>query len=118
MWARRAAASGHRLNTYDPGLVPGTGLGRTLPGYMRWTWEHVMPAMALLPKASTPRTTARHAIDLVMGDRHGDLHDGYVELGKVTRAAGRTFDRARQEALSSWIEERYPERAVHPTATE
>lgn len=56
-WARRAAASGHRLNTYDPGLVPGTGLGRTFPGYMRWTWEHVMPVMAVLPKAATMRTT-------------------------------------------------------------
>ncbi len=117
-WARRAETSGHRLNTYDPGLVPGTGLVRDLPGYVRWTWEHVMPALALLPGASTPRATSRHAIDLVMGDRHADLHDGYVEIGKVTRAAGRTFDRERQEELFSWIEERHPERAVHPTVAE
>ncbi|WP_169053994.1 SDR family NAD(P)-dependent oxidoreductase [Agromyces sp. H66] len=116
-WARRAEASGHRLNTYDPGLVPGTGLVRDLPGYVRWTWEHVMPAMALLPGASTPRATARHAIDLVMGDRHADLHDGYVEIGKVTRPAGRTFDRERQEELFSWIEERHPDRAVDPTVS-
>ena len=115
-WGRRAAASGHRLTTYDPGLVPGTGLGRTMPGYMRWTWEHVMPAMAVLPKAATPRTTARHAVDLVMGDRHGGLHGGYVELGRVTRAAERTFDRAHQDELFDWIEARHPERMAHPTA--
>lgn len=111
-WARRAAASGHRLNTYDPGLVPGTGLVRDVPGYARWTWEHLMPAMAVLPGASTPRATSRHAIDLVMGDRHVDLHDGYVEIGKVTRAAERTFDRDRQEELFSWIEGRYAGRAA------
>lgn len=114
-WARRAAASGHRLNTYDPGLVPGTGLGRTFPGYMRWTWEHVMPVMAVLPKAATMRTTARHAVDLVMGDRHGELHGGYVELGRVTRQAERTFDRDRQEELFAWIEQRHPLRAGEPS---
>ncbi|GAA1762287.1 SDR family NAD(P)-dependent oxidoreductase [Agromyces humatus] len=115
--ARRAAASGHRLNTYDPGLVPGTGLGRTMPGYMRWTWEHVMPAMSLLPKAATPLTTARHAIDLVMGDRHADLHDAYIELGRITRAADRTFDRDRQDELFTWIEARHPEqRQARPSA--
>lgn len=111
-WARRAAASGHRLNTYDPGLVPGTGLGRTFPGYMRWTWEHVMPVMAALPKAATAPTTARHAIDLLMGDRHGNLHGGYVELGRPTLPAGPTFDLHRQEELFDWIEARHPDGAA------
>ena len=115
-WARRAAASGQRLNIYDPGLVPGTGLGRTMPGYMRWTWEHVLPAMAVLPKAATPRTTARHAVDLVMGDRHSELHGGYVELGRVTRAASPTFDPGRQEELFAWIQARHPQRMARPTA--
>ncbi|GAA2043112.1 protochlorophyllide reductase [Agromyces tropicus] len=107
-WARRAAAAGHRLNTYDPGLVPGTGLTRTLPDFAFWGWEHVMPAMAILPKASTPRATARHAIDLLLGDRHPGLHGCYVELGRVTLAAEPTFDLARQEALFAWMEHRFP----------
>ncbi|MFE6254747.1 SDR family NAD(P)-dependent oxidoreductase [Agromyces sp. NPDC057865] len=107
-WARRAAASGHRLNTYDPGLVPGTGLTRTLPDFALWGWEHVMPAMALLPKATTPRNTARHAVDLLLGDRHSGLHDGYVEIGRVTLAAEPTFDLARQEELFAWVETRFP----------
>ncbi|MFC5791225.1 SDR family NAD(P)-dependent oxidoreductase [Agromyces tardus] len=115
-WARRAAASGRRLNTYDPGLVPGTGLGRTLPGYMHWTWEHVMPAMAVLPRAATPRTSARHAIDLLLGDRHPTLHGGYVELGRPTLAAEPTFDLDHQEELFGWIEERHPERVAQRAA--
>jgi NAD(P)-dependent dehydrogenase (short-subunit alcohol dehydrogenase family) len=103
-WARRLAASGRRLNTYDPGLVPGTGLGRSLPGYMRWTWEHVMPAMRVLPGATSPANTARHAVELAMGDAHADLHDGYVEIGRVTRAESRTFDRERQRELAAWLD--------------
>lgn len=115
-WGRRAAASGRRLNTYDPGLVPGTGLVRTLPAYMLWTWEHVMTAMAALPKAATPSTAARHAIDLVMGDRHANLHGGYVELGRATLAAEPTFDLARQADLFDWIESRHPARMLHTPA--
>ncbi|GAA1058785.1 SDR family NAD(P)-dependent oxidoreductase [Agromyces bracchium] len=107
-WARRAAASGHRLNTYDPGLVPGTGLTRTLPDFAFWGWEHVMPVMAILPKATTPRTTARHAIELLLGDRHEGLHGGYVEIGRATLAAEPTFDLGRQEELFAWIEGRFP----------
>ncbi|WP_438854493.1 SDR family NAD(P)-dependent oxidoreductase [Agromyces sp. M3QZ16-3] len=110
-WARRAAASGHRLNTYDPGLVPGTGLTRTLPEFAFWGWEHVMPAMAVLPGATTPRRTARHAVDLLLGDRHAGLHGGYVEIGRVTLPAEPTLDLARQEELFAWIESRLPARA-------
>ncbi|MGW4928783.1 hypothetical protein ACWEOH_06475 [Agromyces sp. NPDC004153] len=114
--ARRAAASGHRLNTYDPGLVPGTGLTRTLPEFAFWGWEHLMPAMAVLPKATTPRHTARHAVDLLLGDRHPGLHDAYVEIGRVTLAAEPTFDLARQEELFAWIESRFPASAERSRA--
>ncbi|MCK8607812.1 hypothetical protein [Agromyces sp. C10] len=92
-WAAQLAADGRRLNTYDPGLVAGTGLGRDMPGYMFWVWRRLMPAMSLLPGATTPNITSRHAIELALGDAHRDLHGGYVEIGRVTQAAPRASGR-------------------------
>ncbi|WP_247828910.1 SDR family NAD(P)-dependent oxidoreductase [Arthrobacter antioxidans] len=103
-WAERLAASGHRLNTYDPGLVAGTGLGRDMPASRYWVWKHVMPAMSVLPGASTPRSTARHAVRLALGDAHGALNGGYVEIGRVTRAEAATFAADRRERLWAWLE--------------
>lgn len=105
VWAERLAASGRRLNTYDPGLVAGTGLGKDMPGYMYWVWKYLMPAMSVLPGATTVRTTSRHAVALALGDAHADVHDGYIEIGRLTQAEPVTFDADRQQQLWQWLEQ-------------
>ncbi|MGL5911507.1 MAG: SDR family NAD(P)-dependent oxidoreductase, partial [Phycicoccus sp.] len=82
-WADRMTASGRRLVVYDPGLVAGTGLGRDMKPYEYWAWRRVMPALSLLPGATTPARTARHLVALALGETHPDLHDGYVEMGRA-----------------------------------
>jgi NAD(P)-dependent dehydrogenase (short-subunit alcohol dehydrogenase family) len=103
-WAERLAASGRRLNVYDPGLVAGTGLVRGMPAYMDWVWRRIMPALSILPGATTPRGTARHVADLALGDRHADRHDAYIEIGRETRAEPVTYDAGRQSRLWAWLE--------------
>lgn len=103
-WASRLGADGRRLNTYDPGLVAGTGLGRDMPGHMYWVWRRLMPAMSVLPGATTPARSARHAVELALGDAHPDLHGGYVEIGRVTRAASSTLVASRQAQLWDWLD--------------
>ena len=65
-----------------------------------------MPATSLLPGATTPRRTARHAVSLLLGEREPGLHDGYVEMGRTTAAEPVTFDRTRQDMLWNWLESR------------
>lgn len=103
-WASRLAASGRRLNTYDPGLVAGTGLGKDMPAYRYWVWKHLMPAMSVLPGATTPATSGRHAVEFAMGDRHPELHDGYIEIGRRTQAEPATYDHERRAELWGWLE--------------
>jgi NAD(P)-dependent dehydrogenase (short-subunit alcohol dehydrogenase family) len=105
VWAERLAATGHRLNTYDPGLTVGTGLVREMSSFRYWFWKNVMPVMALHPKATTPNTTGRHAVELALGDTHAGLHDGYVEIGKVTQVEAVTLDIARQRVLIEWLDQ-------------
>ena len=104
-WADRLAASAHRLNVYDPGLVAGTGLGRDMRPHEYWAWRRVMPVMSVLPGATTPSRTARHLVALALGDNHARLQDGYVEMGRVTRAEPVTFDEASRRALWTWCEQ-------------
>ncbi|NYF16697.1 NAD(P)-dependent dehydrogenase (short-subunit alcohol dehydrogenase family) [Microbacterium sp. AK009] len=104
-WATRLGSTGRRLNVYDPGLVAGTGLVRGMPAYMDWVWRNVMPAMAVLPGATTPRGTARHAVALALGERHRDRHDAYIEIGRETRAEAVTFDAGRQSRLWAWLQD-------------
>lgn len=104
-WADRLAVSGRRLNTYDPGLVVGTGLVRDMPAYRYWVWKYLMPFMALHPKATLPRITGRHLAELALGDVHPRLHDGYVEIGQLTAAEPITFDRDRRRMLWSFLED-------------
>ncbi|MFC5379405.1 SDR family NAD(P)-dependent oxidoreductase [Aquipuribacter nitratireducens] len=103
-WARELPAP-HRLSVYDPGLVPGTGLGRHMPAYKRWVWENLMPAMQVLPGAASARRSAGHLAGLALGDTHAGLHGAYVELGRVRATAPPTYDRARQDRLWQVCEE-------------
>ncbi|MFE7843656.1 SDR family NAD(P)-dependent oxidoreductase [Microbacterium sp. NPDC057407] len=114
VWAARLADDGRRLNTYDPGLVAGTGLGRDMVGYRYWVWRRLMPAMSVLPGATTPSNTARHAVALALGDAHPALHDGYVEIGRLTRAEDVTFDAQRQAQLWEWLEAATAAYVPHP----
>lgn len=104
VWAERLAAMGRRLNTYDPGLVTGTGLGKDMPGYMYWVWKYLMPAMSVLPGATTARISGRRAVELALGDAHADVHDGYIEIGRLTQAEQVTDDAVRQRELIDWLD--------------
>lgn len=85
-WARVLEGTA-QVTVYDPGLMPGTGLGRDLPGWKRVAWHTVMPAMRVLPGAASPRTSAAHLAALALGDTFGELHDGYDVLGRLVPPA-------------------------------
>ncbi len=64
------------INAFDPGLVPGSGLAREYPGWMRYVWESVMPAMAsgltrFVPGISTAEKSGSALADLVLDPRRG-----------------------------------------------
>ncbi len=94
-----------RVNVYDPGLMPGTGLARDMTATRRWVWRNVMPALRVLPGVTTPAASARHLAALALGAAHPRLAGGYVELGRVTRSSPASHDRAREDRLWTVLEE-------------
>jgi NAD(P)-dependent dehydrogenase (short-subunit alcohol dehydrogenase family) len=96
-WQRRLAPQ--RVNVYDPGLMPRTGLARDLGPWRQWAWRRIMPALRVLPGVTTPAASARHLAALALGTVHADLRGGYVELGRVISSSPASYDRAREERL-------------------
>lgn len=103
-WQRR---EGHRLrvNVYDPGLMPGTGLARDMAPWRQWAWHNVIPALRVLPGVTTPSASARHLAAMTLGHTHTDLRGGYVSLGRVSRSSPASHDRQREDRLWQVLEE-------------
>jgi NAD(P)-dependent dehydrogenase (short-subunit alcohol dehydrogenase family) len=79
--ARRTTIA--RFATFDPGLMPGTGLARTAPWYARAVWSSVLGWVApLMDDTSTPERSARSLAKLLVdgpirsGETYG--HDGAI----------------------------------------
>ena len=77
-WAAREAGadSARRFLSFDPGLMPGTGLAREAPAPVRLVWHGLLPALApVVPGWSSPARSARALASLALGGAR-DRADG------------------------------------------
>lgn len=102
-WQRRHPLL--RVNVYDPGLMPGTGLARAMSPTRQWLWRRVLPVLRVLPGVTTPRASARHLAALALGEAHPTLRGGYVDIGRETRSSPASYDRAAEDRLWEVAEE-------------
>jgi NAD(P)-dependent dehydrogenase (short-subunit alcohol dehydrogenase family) len=102
-WQRRHPEL--RVNVYDPGLMPGTGLARAMSPARQWAWRRVLPALRVLPGVTTPQASARHLAALALGEAHPALRGGYVDIGRETRSSPASYHRAAEDRLWDVAEE-------------
>ena len=88
-----------RVNAFDPGLMPGTGLARTYPAPIRFLWHYILPALIRFqqnvhrPDKSGQRL-ARLATDF------GDKGTGrYVSNGRTARSSALSYDAGKAREL-------------------
>lgn len=100
-WDRRygSGSPALRVNVYDPGLMPGTGLARARSPFERFAWSWLLPTLRVLPRVTTPRRSARALADLVLGRTHPGLRAGYVVLEELAEASDESFDADREGEL-------------------
>lgn len=55
----RATGSGITVTTFDPGLMPGTGLGRANQGAALWAWNNILPVLRLFPGVNSTDTSGQ-----------------------------------------------------------
>jgi NAD(P)-dependent dehydrogenase (short-subunit alcohol dehydrogenase family) len=89
-----------RVNAFDPGMMPGTGLAQTYPPIMRFAWNYVLPALTLFQRnVNTPSKSGKRLAQLAVGSE-GGATGKYFSDGHETRSSDLSLDKAK--ALDLW----------------
>jgi NAD(P)-dependent dehydrogenase (short-subunit alcohol dehydrogenase family) len=105
--SRRLSASGDprlasiKVNAVDPGLMPTTGLSRSLPPLLQWVGRNVLPWLRLVnDNVHSPATSAKRVAAMTMGD---DAAPGgrYFSNGKAVRSSDASYDEGKAREL--WV---------------
>lgn len=64
--------------SFDPGLMPGTGLAREQGAAVQWIWKYVLPRLAsILPGTSSTERSSAVLTDLLSGKMLGSHNGAY-----------------------------------------
>jgi NAD(P)-dependent dehydrogenase (short-subunit alcohol dehydrogenase family) len=89
-----------RVNAFDPGLTPGTGLAKTYPAPLRFAWNNIMPMMKYFRKNThSPANSGRRLANLAFGKELGSLNGIYYSDGGVAQSSADSYDKAYQRDL-------------------
>jgi NAD(P)-dependent dehydrogenase (short-subunit alcohol dehydrogenase family) len=89
-----------RVNAFDPGLTPGTGLAKSYPTILRFLWNNVMPMMRYFRKnTNSPAKSGSRLANLAIGETLRPLNGIYYSDGKVTRSSADSYNKAYQAEL-------------------
>jgi NAD(P)-dependent dehydrogenase (short-subunit alcohol dehydrogenase family) len=93
---------------FDPGMVPGTGLGREAAPILRWVWIHVMPhAIPLLRRVindnvHTPQESGTTLAWLATSADVEGVSGVYYEGRMQIRSSEDSYDETKQDDLWKW----------------
>ena len=76
-----------RVNAFDPGMMPGTGLAQSYPPLLRFAWRYVLPALTLVQRnVNTPAKSGRRLARLAAGSETG-VTGKYFSDGRETQSS-------------------------------
>jgi NAD(P)-dependent dehydrogenase (short-subunit alcohol dehydrogenase family) len=93
-------AQGVTVNSFDPGLMPGSGLARDYPPLQRLAWRYLLPALRVLPPVHSTRTSGRYLAALVNDAQFDGVTGEYIDGRKSIRSSADSYDNAK--ALDLW----------------
>jgi NAD(P)-dependent dehydrogenase (short-subunit alcohol dehydrogenase family) len=89
-----------RVNAFDPGLMPGTGLARTYPAVLRFAWSYVLPIATLFMRNVHRPAKSGERLALLAAGPQGAVTGRYFSDGDEIRSSELSYDSAR--ALELW----------------
>ncbi|WP_462266923.1 SDR family NAD(P)-dependent oxidoreductase [Mucilaginibacter sp.] len=97
---RRLTDTNIRVNAFDPGLVPGTGLARTYPPLLRLVWKYVFPALRyFVPNVNTAQNSGKRLADLACSADYQYARGKYFEGTKEIPSSGDSYNQNFQRLL-------------------
>jgi len=94
--------------SFDPGLMPGTGLARESPAYLQWIWNHLLPRIIPLlrrlisPNIHLPQESAASLARLAVSPDLEGVSGVYYEGKKEIKSSDASYDEEKQEDLWEW----------------
>jgi NAD(P)-dependent dehydrogenase (short-subunit alcohol dehydrogenase family) len=89
-----------RVNAFDPGMVPGTGLARTYPPVLRFVWNNVMPILTYFkPNTNCAKKSGKRLANLAFNEEQKQLNGIYFSDGKVTTSSIDSYNKSYQAEL-------------------
>ena len=91
----KLADKGIRVNAFDPGLTPGTGLAKTYPAPLRFAWKNIMPLMRSFRKnTNSSETSGSRLANLAFSKELRHLNGIYYSDGMVTKSSVDSYNKA------------------------
>jgi NAD(P)-dependent dehydrogenase (short-subunit alcohol dehydrogenase family) len=88
-----------RVDAFDPGLMPGTGLARTYSGPLRFIWNYLLPLGTLFyPNVNSSAKSGRRLAQLAAG-QHGGTTGKYFSNGREIPSSELSYDTANARDL-------------------
>jgi NAD(P)-dependent dehydrogenase (short-subunit alcohol dehydrogenase family) len=82
-----------RVNAFDPGMMPGTGLARSYPTALRFVWRYALPVLTVFQRnVNQPSVSGERLARLVDGSME-DATGKYISEGRDTRSSAQPYDR-------------------------
>ncbi|GAA5024755.1 dehydrogenase/reductase [Marivirga lumbricoides] len=89
-----------RVNAYDPGMTPGTGLAKTYSPIMRFLWKNVFPVLTLIKSnIHTPAQAGKNLANLAYSEKYRNLKGIYFSDGKVVNTSVDSYNKVFQKCL-------------------
>ncbi|WP_406278456.1 SDR family NAD(P)-dependent oxidoreductase [Nocardia sp. NBC_00881] len=89
-------------NAFDPGLMPGTGLGRDYRGIQGWAWRNLLPSLTVVPGLNihTPRRSATALARLILDPELEGITGRYFSGRRRIASSADSYDR--KKATDLW----------------
>lgn len=100
------------VNAFDPGLMPGTGLAREAPAFVRFIFLHILPRTIWLlrllvsPNVHSPQESGASLARLAVGDDVKGVSGKYYEGKKLIESSKDSEVIEKQEDLWEWTVKR------------
>jgi len=100
LYHEQLASRGIRVNAFDPGMVPGTGLAKNYPAILRFVWNNIMPILTHFKKnTNTALLSGSRLADLAYSKKYADLNGIYFSDGMVIKSSADSYNEKFQKDL-------------------
>lgn len=97
---RRLANTNIRVNAFDPGLVPGTGLARSYSPFLKFVSDYVFKALILFHhNVHTAKQSGKRLANLAFADEYKTMKGKYFEGEKEIRSSEDSYNTTYQTEL-------------------